>query len=102
MKRQDNNKMRSLYAQWLASGQSISSFARAHGYSVSSFNYWVKKFQTENSVALKKEGGFSKIAFDIPVGTSQVLTVITYPCGIKIELHSPVSTSYLKELALQC
>ena len=94
--------MRSLYEQWLTSGQSISSFAKAHGYRVSSFSYWVKKFQTGTPVALKKGSGFSKLSVDIPVCSNQVLTVITYPCGIKIELHIPVSASYLKELAVQC
>lgn len=91
--------MRLLYEQWLSSGKNISVFAKAHGYSVSTFRYWVKKLQTETPAAVQNESGFSKLAFDIPVCSNQALSVITYPCGIKIELHSPVSASYLKELA---
>lgn len=99
MKQEDTEKMRSLYWQWLATGQSITSFAKAHGYKVSTFSYWIKKFQAPTDVPSKKESGFSKLAFDTPVCSNQPLMVITYPFGTKIALYSPVSASYLKELA---
>lgn len=100
MKRHDNNKMHSLYEQWLSSGQSRAVFAKRHGYRPSTFGYWIKKFQIETEVESKKASGFSKVAFEYPVSTSNApaLTIINYPSGIKIELHSPVSAFYLKEL----
>lgn len=91
--------MHSLYEQWVTSGESLSSFAKARGYSVSSFNYWVKKFQPTTAVASSRKIGFSKLVIDKPVCTSDGLTVITYPSGVKVEIYSAVSAGYLKELA---
>lgn len=91
--------MQSLYEQWLTSGESVSSFAKVRGYSISSFNYWVKKFQSATLVTSKKNIGFSELVVDSPVCSNNASIVITYPSGIKIELYSGVSAEYLKELA---
>ncbi len=98
MKQQDTNKMRSLYEQWLVSGQSLAGFARENGFSASTFYYWVQKFKPEITAPSTQKTGFSKLTLDTPAYPNQPLAVVTYPSGVKIELHTLVSAMYLKEL----
>jgi len=45
MKRHDITEMRSYYDQWLSSGLGKKAFAHQAGLSVSTFYYWVSKFE---------------------------------------------------------
>ncbi len=100
MKRDEKNKMHSLYEQWLSSGQNRAVFAKAHGYRPSTFGYWIRKFQTGTEAESKKASGFSKVDLELPISTNngQVLTIINFPSGIRVELCFPISALYLKEL----
>jgi hypothetical protein len=100
MKQQDSKKMRSLYEQWLISGQSKSFFSNKCGLRLSTFNYWIKKFQSVDDPSTTSGKGFSQLAVQepLPVGSSQAVAIINFPSGIKVELCFPVSALYLKEL----
>lgn len=99
MKQQDSKKMRAIYEQWLISGESKSIFSNKYGLRLSTFNYWIKKFQTMNESARHNSKGFSQLAVQgITVGSSQAVAIINFPSGIKVELCFPVSALYLKEL----
>ena len=100
MKQQDSKKMRAIYEQWLISGQSKSFFSNKCGLRLSTFNYWIKKFQTINELPSNNSRGFSQLAIqdNISVGSSKAAAIINFPSGIRVELCFPVSALYLKEL----
>ena len=100
MKQQDKKKMRAFYEQWLISGQSKSFFSNKCGLRLSTFNYWINKFQTVKESPTINSKGFSQLAIqeNISVSSSQTAAIISFPSGIKVELCFPVSALYLKEL----
>ena len=101
MKRQDSKEMRSLYEQWLLSGQNGVVFARDHGLRLSTFYYWIKKFRKESLVtsASSTAKGFSRVMVDEAIHyQSHALAIIHFPSGITVELYSGVDVSFLKEL----
>ena len=99
MKQQDSKKMRVLYERWIISGESKSIFSSKYGLRFSTFNYWIKKFQTVNEPASNNSKGFSQLAVQgITVGSRQAVAIINFPSGINVELCFPVSAMYLKEL----
>ena len=100
MKQQDSKKMRAIYEQWLISGQSKAIFSNKFGLRLSTFNYWIKKFQTVNDPLTHTKNGFTQISVEraSPMNSHQSVAIINFPSGIKVELCSPVSALYLKEL----
>lgn len=96
MEMQDNKKMSDLYTQWQASGLSVAAFCRQENISVSTFGYWIKKFRRQSALA---GGGFSRIEVSQPASDArQPLACVGFPSGITIELYSPVSADFLKQL----
>lgn len=100
MKRHDEDQMRSLYQQWLDSGQSKTQFAHTQGITPTVFYYWIKKFHCQQSVPSFSSGltGFRQIALDQgPV--NQPLARICYPSGVCIDLYQVPDAALLKSLA---
>lgn len=100
MKQQDNKKMQSLYEEWLDSGKSRASFAKAHGIAANTFNYWINKFRRSSLV--KKTSSFNELLVEAPilVNSNHPTAVIYFPSGVKIELYHQPEVSFLKELVL--
>jgi transposase-like protein len=103
MKRHDEDQMRSIYQQWLDSGQSKTRFAHTQGIIPTIFYYWVKKFQRQQRRPCFSTGltGFHQIALDqSPVKpVNQPLARICYPSGLCIELYQMPDAALLKSLA---
>jgi transposase-like protein len=103
MKRHDEDQMRSLYQQWLDSGQSKTRFAHTQGIIPTVFYYWVKKFQRQQPGLSFSSGltGFHQIALDqSPVkSVNQPLARICYPSGVCIDLYQMPDTALLRSLA---
>ena len=98
MKQEDSKQMRSLYEQWLESGESRAGFAKSRGIAANTFNYWVKKFQPAPSV--NKASNFNQLAVESPrlVNTINPTAIIHFPSGARIELYHQAEVSFLKEL----
>jgi hypothetical protein len=101
MKRQDEDQMRSLYQQWLDSGQSKTRFAHTQGILPTVFYYWVKKFQRQDPGSLLPPGlpGFRQLALDPVKAGNQPLARICYPSGVCIDLYQMPDAALLKSLA---
>lgn len=84
MKRHDITEMRSYYDQWLSSGLGKKAFALQAGLSVSTFYYWISKFEKDYSPSTLQ--GFEPVGVTPPsLGTPTA--VIRYPNGVSIEWH---------------
>jgi transposase-like protein len=100
MKRQDEKQMRSLYQQWLDSGQSKTAFAQARQIVPTTFYYWVKKFQ-QHPAASAKSSGFSLVSVQDNAlrPNTHPLARICYPSGVCIEVYGLPDAALLKALA---
>jgi hypothetical protein len=103
MKRHDADQMRSLYQQWLDSGQSKTRFAHTQGLIPTVFYYWVKKFQRQQPGPSFPSGlpGFRQLTLDqdLVKPAHQPLARICYPSGLSIELYQMPDAALLKSLA---
>ncbi len=99
MKQRDENKMLSLYNQWLASGQSKKGFSAAHGLRSGTFHYWVKKFQNKTAVPAVPVagGGFDRLPIEGNAlgAKTHALAIVNFPTGISVEFYSPLDAGLL-------
>jgi len=93
--------MRALFDQWQTQGISKQAFCNQNGIGYHKFNYWVKKFRPKKTPV--PTHGFSQIPVqqpDVMVQIQQVLAVITFPSGARIELFDSLDASFLRKLIL--
>lgn len=99
MKKHDHEQMLSLYSDWQASGKSKTDFAVSQGIRPTTFYYWTRKFEKEESGSAS---GFHRISTeDLSCGKEgELMAAIQYPSGIRLELYSSfhLSDSYLQLL----
>jgi transposase-like protein len=103
MKANNKEKMRHLYEDWLSCNMSKALFCRQHKIHYTTFYYWVKKFQAEETSAPAsfQDKGFSRISITEPASSAQVLqpaAVLIFPSGARLEFFSPLEASFLKSL----
>lgn len=101
MKQHGIKKMQRLYEHWQSSGLTKVAFCRQNGIVSSTFHYWIKKFrQQELPLSGSVRKGFLQIPVQPPVVAQdqQVVVVINFPSGVRVELFSPVEASFLKDL----
>ena len=109
-------KFRELYAYWLSSGLSISSFCSNEGINENRFYYWRNKLR--HSLPSSSSGEFIPISIDHPGELSSPVTVpnnplsgipvrgdhsfceITYPNGTKLKLNEQPNIEVLQSLIL--
>jgi transposase-like protein len=98
MKRHDKEEMQQHYRAWLASGKSKAVFASEQGLLPTTFHYWIKKFEREESVS--PPAGFSRIHVrgSIPPVGEQVAARIHYPSGMAVDLLGPLDAALLRAL----
>lgn len=84
MARKTEQEMFPLIAEWQSSNQTRELFCQEKGLSLATFSYWRTRYRSSRT----KATGFT----EIKPGTSSNLT-ITYPNGVRIEVHStPIAT----------
>lgn len=94
-------KMRKLYDQWQTQGISKQAFCNQNGIGYHKFNYWVKKFKSEERIGILPVSGFSQIPSnepDLAPDEKQAHAVITFPSGARLELSGFLDSSLIREL----
>lgn len=100
MKRYSSTKMRQYYEEWLASGQSKSSFCMGKGIVKTTFYYWVKKFQGTDTSTKEEKQGFKPLVLgqDIPTNNQDPVLRINYSSGVSIDFFDTMDADYIKRL----
>ena len=91
-----------LVKKWQQSGQSQKAFSKAHGLKAHTFQYWVKKYEKENSSKPLSKDTSQFVPLLVSnqsgdVGTSAQIK-LSYPNGVCLEFPSQVSLNYLRNL----
>lgn len=81
--------------QWEQSGESISKFCENKPFNKATFYIWRKKLQLQS--AHNSNSGF--VSLENISGSMPVQISITYPNGVKIHIHYPLSGYQIRELA---
>lgn len=89
-------KMFEMIEQWQQSGLTKKAYCLQQSIKHHSFYYWYKRYRQQHAQADGNSSSFIKLQLEKPVisGSAE----IHFPGGIRIILHEPVSSSYLKSL----
>lgn len=99
MKSQTSDQMRSYYQKWLKSSISKRSFAKEHKIVVSTFYYWVNKFESALDRSSDSEAGFVRLdsaTSDLPL----IQAVLHFPSGVRLEWHGRADSIHLLKTLL--
>lgn len=101
MKRHDQQEMRRLSKEWLASGKSKTVFASEQGIVATTFYYWAKKFGQEQPVTSPEPSGFRLLDVRDHSGWSHTPPTarLTYPSGEWVDLYGSLDVGLLRALA---
>jgi hypothetical protein len=83
--------MYALVSQWKKGGLSQKDFCSNQSIPIKTFQYWLRKFRSEN-----KTPGFLPVAVDSP--EIDIPMEIVYPSGVRLVIRQSVSTGELKSL----
>jgi hypothetical protein len=88
-KQEKRSIMAAVVQDWKASGLSQQAYARNHNFNVSSFRYWITKFQEPDN------SGPAFIQLNNMISPS---IHIRYPYGVELTLPMQVPVEYIKSL----
>ena len=94
-----SEKMLLLMKKFESSDQTQRSFYEAHGVPRSTFQYWLRRYREAKQEPSCIERGFVPLAIE-PAETSPSTAgiVINYRDGTRVELHTPVEASFIRQL----
>jgi hypothetical protein len=105
-----SDKMFLLMKEFENSGQTQRSFRQAHGVKRSTFQYWLRRYRQSKQESASAQAGFVPLAVR-PAGASPSAAglacgkppaaegiVITYRDGTRVEVHTPVGASFIRQL----
>lgn len=84
------------YQSWQQSGLSQKGFCTLHGITFQKFNYWVRKFRSEDTKVKTPSGGFLSVAIKQPTFGCEV--EIIRVDGTRIQFHGNVDAGFIRSL----
>ena len=98
MKRHSTTKMRKHYDQWQSSGLVKKLYAMQEGIAISTFYYWVSKFEKELNVRPPTKG-FQPLGLGL-IPSPEVTAIVRYPGGVSVEWRGPADWVHLLKALL--
>ena len=98
MKRHSTTQMRKHYDRWQSSGLGKKVYALQEGIAVSTFYYWVSKFEKELNVRPPAKG-FQPVTLDL-IPSPEVTAIVGYPVGVSVEWRGPSDSIHLLKALL--